>query len=528
MTNIAKISVSLEADIDKFQRGMVKASGILSTFQLNLGTLAGKAVDAFAVAGTAAAAGLAVLITNSIDTITANTRLADRLQLSTQALGGFQLAARSVGVDAETATGFLTHLSVSVGEAQNGSEELQGTFARLGIDLQSFIQLNNDQKLNAIADAFAKIGSAAERADLAKKLGGRSGAELVNVLAKGSAGLQEATDKATNFGLAINRVDSAKVEQAHQAFEDLKATIDGLITQLTVQLSPFISALAKQVTEWATSSKGNVMEVQDGFESFLETLAEISDYFSLLKAGFYGLQVVGSAVVGAIVYGWYGLIKVIELSINKISDWTGWFDKIDISSGLEEQARGSFIVAADAAEKAGKAWDEFAEGAALDKVKSTFAKIRIDAELAAKATAQAVETANAKGGGGSINDDKWFDKQLEKAEQLAKALQTPIQKFTQTMLDTVELLKNGFINGDLFDRALDKAQDDFLKASSGPKANNSFKEVNTAFMSIDGLKEGKTKAQEITSPQLNEMTKILNGIQGALGYLNSRGVLIGA
>jgi hypothetical protein len=282
MANIAKLSVSLEADISKFQKGMEKSSSLLSAFNINMASLAGKAVDAFVAIGVGAVAGLGALVTNSINAVTTQTRLADRLQISTEALAGFQLASKKVGVDAESANTFLTHMTKAFGEAEGGSEEAQATFKALGIDLVSFAGQSSDQKLKTIAEGFKNIADAGTRVDLAMKIGGKSGAELVGVLAGGADSIQASTDEALKFGTALSRLDSAKVMEAHSSFERIVKTFDGLITQLTVQLSPFISHIAKQFAEWAESGTGNVNRVKNGFDEFLDVLAEIANIYHLL------------------------------------------------------------------------------------------------------------------------------------------------------------------------------------------------------------------------------------------------------
>lgn len=541
MANIAKLSVSLEADISKFERGMQKSSHILSAFNVNMASLAGHAVDAFAAAGVAAAAGLGLLVANTVESVTAQTRLADRLQISTTALAGFELAARGAGVDAETASGFLTHLTKAIGEAEGGSEEMQATFNTLGIDLVKFAGQSGDQKLRTIADAFHGIADAGTRADIAMKLGGRSGAQLVGVLSQGADGLDNATQRATDLGLALNRVDSAKVVEAHAAWEELKATFEGIITQLTVQLSPFITVLEKQFSEWATAGGGNVNAVRDAFEGLLTIIAEVSDFFSLLESAFYGVRVVGVAVGMAMITIFEGVAKAIEAVYNGVADITGLFERTDLSSGLDEIRRGLEIEAGDAAEAAERAWDDFSEGTAVKKVQKFFGDVRKDAEAAAKATAKGVEEAAQAGTESEVerataNADmagqkarmKLMDEMQKKADALEKSLLTPLEKFRGSVAESMALWRDGFIDAEIFNRSLQKSTEDYISATQETKANTSFKEINTSLINIEGLKGTKNQPQEVKSSQLDVLTQVMREIKSALLQDESGGILVGA
>lgn len=519
---------------------MEKSSSILQGLNVNMASLAGKAIDAFAVAGTAAAVGLGALVASSIESVTQQTRLADRIQISTETLGGLELAARSVGQSSEDVATFLTHMTKAIGEAENGSEEAQKTFADLNIGLVQFAGQSNDQKLKTIADSISHIADAGTRTELMMKLGGRSAAGMVGVFAGGAETLEKFNAEALESGNALNRMDSQKVVEANKAFQEVVYTVKGLITQLTVQLSPFIAVLEQQIKQWATSSNGNVSSVQENFEFLLETIAGISDSFNLLKAGFYTLRTVATAVIEGIVVSMGGWLVVIQEAYNGFAGLAG-MDETHFADPIKETIQGLAIEMDKASQDAEKSWDSFNNSEALEGVRKTFKKVREDATKSAEEIAKGAKnvqdagrasevekaTANADMAGQKARQKELDDLQ-KRGDALAKSLETPLEKFTDSMEESIKLFNEGKgqISAETFARSIDKAQADFL-ATEPAKTQNSFKVVNSAFMSESGLSKAVEKKQEVHSTQIDKTNQVLERILNQIGN-KDHGLLVTA
>ncbi len=529
MSKLAEISVVVTAEITKFEKNIVKSSSILSGFQTNISTCIGKLVDFSAVATGAAVVGLGYIVDKTIENVVAQTRLADRIGMSTEMVGGFATACSKFGVSSEEATTALNHLNKTLGEAFNGNEEAQAIFERMNIDLKAISAVDADTRLKMVADAFKGISSSASKAELAQKLMGKSAQAMVPVLDQGGAALSEVTKQALASGNALNGIDSRKIVEAHEEFEQLKRTLSGLATTLTVELAPFIKAAAAELNAMGKDGNLNTATIVDGFEEVLQALATVADYFELVKVGFYSIREVGVVVLRTILEAVAELGKGIEELYNLLSG-----DKSTaVKDFFNEMDKGLTIEAGNAAEEIGKAWDAFNEGANSTKATDMFAKIRKDAKAAAEEAQKIFDDKKAKGIAEDIDNAiknadaaenkkqaKAMDDLKKKADDFTKGLRTNAEKFQDTMKETIELLKAGLIDPETYLRGKDKATTDYVNAETkGDKdVGGEAAVINTKLISIEGLKNNpnEEKKTEVHSQQQEEANKLLEQIKTAI------------
>src|SRR5690606_8759623 len=86
-----------------------------------------------------------------------------------------------------------------------------------------------------------------DKVRLAFKLFDSEGVALVNTLKGGSAAMQETVNFTEQWGLAITRVDAAKIEQANDAMTLLGSASEGFWKQLTVKVSPAITGITGEI-----------------------------------------------------------------------------------------------------------------------------------------------------------------------------------------------------------------------------------------------------------------------------------------
>ena len=121
-----------------------------------------------------------------------------------------------------------------------------------------------------MADGIAAIEDPAQRAAVANRLFGRSGKELLNVLAQGSAGLKEFIRQAEEIGGPLSREDIAQVEAANDAIDKMGRLFEGIFQSIAINISPAITdmalgiqALKPLVDEFADAWKGVQNELED-------------------------------------------------------------------------------------------------------------------------------------------------------------------------------------------------------------------------------------------------------------------------
>jgi hypothetical protein len=310
-----EIIVKIIGDASGLSSELRKASGVLAgvkaEMSASLGGIAGAFANLTKVTAVAAAAvaaagvGMAAYMTkNSMEAIDAHAKLADRLGLTTEALGGLQYAAHLSGAGTEQLGQSLTFMQRTLSAAAAGSQQQAGALREIGVSMADLKGLTPEQQFGKLADALNAIGNQSDRTRLQMEIFGRSGAELAPLLAEGSAGMEEAAKRAEELGLTFSRFDAAKVEGANDAVETLGKVVATAGNALAVELSPYIKAAAEQLTAMATEGDG----VQGMMKSLVSFGVKAAGYladawqgfgimWSGLKVGVAGLSVVLYSVV---------------------------------------------------------------------------------------------------------------------------------------------------------------------------------------------------------------------------------------
>ena len=241
-----------------------------------LAVSAAKIGVAFASAGVAAAAALTKMQMSNIDSLA---KTADKIGVTTEALGGLRHAAELTGVGSDTLDMAMQRLTRRVSEAANGTGEAKNALIELGINAANLEKLPLDVQMEVIADAMGDVKSQSDKVRLAMKLFDSEGVSLVNTLASGSTGLQQMAKEADTLGITVSRVDAAKIEMANDAVTQSKGVFTGLGNQLATAFAPIIQGVSTDFHQAAldTAGFGNIgQDVADalvsGFGKFLDTV----------------------------------------------------------------------------------------------------------------------------------------------------------------------------------------------------------------------------------------------------------------
>ena len=268
---------------------------------------AGSAAKSMAVAGTAALAMGAMIVKSNLASIDSLAKTADKLGATTEALAGLRHAAELTGVKTGTLDMAIQRMTRRLSEAAKGTGEAQGAIKELGLSSQELAKLKPEQQFAAIAAKMGEVTSQADKVRLSFKLFDSEGVALVNTLALGEDGLAAAAKEAEVLGLALSRVDAAKVEAANDAITRMSAGASGFGKTLTVALAPFIGAVADELTKAAIASNGFRDQIATGLD--MATTGVI-----MLGKTFLGLNLVWDAVklgfnvMALHVQKWYQLI----------------------------------------------------------------------------------------------------------------------------------------------------------------------------------------------------------------------------
>lgn len=268
-----------------------KTAAAFKSVTASAGRLAASAAKigfAFATAGTAAAAALTKMSMANIDTLA---KTADKIGVTTEALGGLRHAAELTGVSTGTMDMAMQRLTRRVSEAANGTGEAKAALQELGINAVELEKIPLDKQMEVIAEKMSGVKSQSDKVRLAMKLFDSEGVALVNTLAGGSAGLQAMAKEAEELGITVSRVDAAQIELANDAVTRAKGVFTGLGNQLATNFAPLIKTVADRFRQSALDTEDFGSIGQQVVQALLKGFGKFADAIFFLKLGFAALRV---------------------------------------------------------------------------------------------------------------------------------------------------------------------------------------------------------------------------------------------
>ena len=262
---MADIKSKLILDNAQFNKAAKVSKKLIGGVGAGLSAVGGAAKTA-AIAITAATGAFTAMVAINVGNIDRLGKVAKTTGFAAETLQKFQFAAEQSGVSSDGAALALRRFARRLGEAQKGSGELLPALKKLGIATRdSEGNLKSAEKvLFEFADGIGKTENASEALALAFKAFDSEGAELVNVLRDGSAGLNEFFNEADRLGFVLSTSAIQGVEDFNDSFGKLKMTVTGLSRQFTSALAPVMEDLSTQFTNFIVDT----IEAQGGMEEF--------------------------------------------------------------------------------------------------------------------------------------------------------------------------------------------------------------------------------------------------------------------
>lgn len=280
---------------------------------------------AFATVGIAAGIALTKMSMQNVDALA---KVSDRLGIATQSLAGLQHAANLAGVENKTLEKSLQNLAVGVSDAADGSGVAKDALIQLGLSAALLEKLPLDQQLLRVSDAMQGVELQADKVRLATELFGARGVSVLNMIGEGSQNLVEMAKEAEHLGIAINRVDAAKIELANDAVDRGKTVFTGLGNQLATSFSPLIMTVADNFRQAALDNEdfGSIGEEVVG--ALLKGYGKLADGVFFLRLGFAQLNVSQFRVAKTIVEKVNPVFKTLSETYNAMAKVFG-MDLID-------------------------------------------------------------------------------------------------------------------------------------------------------------------------------------------------------
>ena len=267
------------------------------------------------LAGGLSAGAMTAGIKRSMSAVDALAKQADALGMSTEGLAGLQHAAGLAGASMEKLGTALRHSNRFIGEAATGNKAAADRIERLGLSIQALQEMRPDQRFRVIADTIRGMSDQTERAAASAALLGEGASYLMPLILGGSAAMDAASREAERFGLAVSRVDAAKIEAANDAFSKIGKVISGVFNQLAISVAPFIEAFSNAIT----GAAGDVTRLGDITDTFVRWAIKA---VGPLADAWQGLRIAWSAIQSAILDAANGFVLVYDGMVQG-AQWVG-------------------------------------------------------------------------------------------------------------------------------------------------------------------------------------------------------------
>jgi hypothetical protein len=243
-TSVAELVAYLRADTTQFTAGMEKAAAETRGLTNSTSKAARGMTTAFAVVGVAAVAGIAKAVEATVEWAGEVRQLQRVTGESAESASALAAAGAELGVT-------VTKMNVGFGLLSKNIVNGAAGFEKYGInvrDAQGNL-LPFDTVLGNVADRFVKLPPGVQQAAFAMNVFGRSGKELIPLLSKGSAGIDELKAKAKEMGLVLSQDDVDAARALAIAQRDLSESFKGV--EITIGRE-FIPAATKFL-DWLSS-----------------------------------------------------------------------------------------------------------------------------------------------------------------------------------------------------------------------------------------------------------------------------------
>jgi hypothetical protein len=190
--------------------------------------------------------------------------------LSTDTFQAISHGASLADVEQESLNKSLEIFARNAGLAKEGIGTLYSGLIKLNPQLlQSVLHATSqEERLKLVADAMAQMTDATDKAALATAVFGRGGAEMVRVLDKGSASIEEMKRQAADLGIIIPEDLIARSGELDDKLTLLAKVIDVNISEALVKAAPLLVAAAEGMVKLAKGANA----VSDAYDTFMKVL----------------------------------------------------------------------------------------------------------------------------------------------------------------------------------------------------------------------------------------------------------------
>ena len=246
--NLGDFFVKIGADLTSFKAGMNELSADMKAAKSEIDDLSREMAKATGAMGAAIVGFVSLSARSFADTGDQLSELSKRTGVSVEYLSRLAYVAQLAGTSLGGFEVGMRRLQSTITDAAGGMLDYQDAFSRLGLSYTELAQLTPEEQFSRVIYALGGVTDATTRAALAVDLLGRSGTQLLPIIADGSGKFEDMMKAADELGVTMDTETAAKASALKDATDSLKASVGGLTREIGEGMAPSIKSLADTIT----------------------------------------------------------------------------------------------------------------------------------------------------------------------------------------------------------------------------------------------------------------------------------------
>jgi len=199
--------------------------------------------------------------------------------VSVETLSSLKLAAEKANLSMADLSISFRFLNRAISDVASGvKSDASEALAKLGVsvkDAGGHVK-TIEQILPDLVTKFSEVKDASTRTELAMRLFGRGGSELLVLLDDlASDGFDNVVKRAKELGVTMDTETAAKADLLNDTFHELKSSLTGIAISLGVQLIPFLQNVADETINWVRQNRELIAQDLVGVFHAIGTIASL-------------------------------------------------------------------------------------------------------------------------------------------------------------------------------------------------------------------------------------------------------------
>lgn len=379
---LGSLMVTIEGDSSGLDEATKKSNKSLDELSKKTAENAaqwGKWAGAAVAAVTAASA---ALIKSSLSSINELNALARTTGLTVEEFQKGAFAAKQFGIEQDKFADIIKDTNDKMGAfIATGSGPMKDFFEKIGpkvgVTVDNFRKLSGPDALQLYVKSLEQAGVNQKEMTFYMEGLASDASKLLPLLRDNGKAMGEAAKRASDLGVGLSQIDVARAVEAEQKLDEVATVIDTQLKNAAVELAPYISAIATEVSDFIAKSGGISSFVVPAFEKMAWVVGVFADGIHRVKIIFKGLEVIARGVIAGIAIDLDVLVKGAAAVGNAVID------------GIVFPLRKALEIAAsfsDSAKEALAAFEPTVDSIKLTGIKGVedFAMAQVDAVETAK------------------------------------------------------------------------------------------------------------------------------------------------